>query len=126
MISGNYPCYISYQPVKENDKLFDEKKYEGRKITELDNDVLIKAIIKLVENASSKKEEFELELLSDEKQLKKYKSIFKFKDTFILELARKDAIEWVKELPLYKALVSEVKKRKLDKYLEIVLERREK
>lgn len=126
MMMSPYTCYINGTPVSNENELFDEKEYKGREIEKLKNNILIEAILGLIDNASSKKEEFELELLSDEKQLKKYKSIFKFKDTFILELARKDAIEWVKELPLYKALVSEVKKRKLDKYLEIVLERREK
>lgn len=121
-----YTRYINGTPISNENELFDEKEYKGKEIEKLKNNILIEAILGLIDNASNKKEEFELELLSDEKQLKKYKSIFKFKDTFILELARKDAIEWVKELPLYKALVSEVKKRKLDKYLEIVLERREK
>ena len=123
---GSYTCYINGTPVSNKNELFDEKEYKGIEIGKLKNDTLIKTIINLRVNASEKKEEFELELLHDEKQLKKYKSIFQFKDNFILELARKDAIEWVIELPLYKALVSEVKKRKLDKYLEIVLERREK
>ena len=126
MLGNPYTYFYSSSKNEERNELFDEKEYKGREIEKLKNDILIKAIINLIDNASDKKEEFELELLNDEKQLKKYKSIFKFKDTFILELARRDAIDWVKELPLYKALVNEVKKRKLDKYLEIVLERREK
>lgn len=118
--------YMATTSCNDENYLFDDKKYRGDEISNLSDRRLLKATIELVDKVDFIKEDFEFDLLDNEKEVNKYKSLFKTKKNFMKELIEKNSMEWLKELPLYKALVNEIEKRNLTYYLTALLERRDK
>lgn len=105
------------------DQLYDEENYNGEKIEKMKNSVLIKNLIGLRKNALNKKSELECYFMDNKKEVTKYKKLFKSKKDFLSDLIKTDTIEWLEDLPVYNALITEIEKRKLTDYLNIILER---
>lgn len=115
--------HIIETPGNIIDKLYDDERYEGELIKNMENSDLIEAVVDLRKNAKDKKLKVECYFLDNKKEIKKYKTLFQAKKDFLLNLAKTETMEWLEDLPLYDALVNEIVKRELGNYLDIVLER---
>lgn len=127
MSSLNYGGFVRYTAHRNIvDKLYDNESWDGEDIEDMSDGDLIKTVAELRKGAQESKSDLEYYFLNNKKEVTRYKKLFRTKMDFVLDLMKTDTIEWLEDLPVYNALITEIEKRKLTDYLNVVLEREEK
>lgn len=97
--------------------LYEDKKWNGNTIEKMANSHIINTLLMLRRRAGEFKLNYEMFVLDNMNN-----KLLVPRDN-INDLAKKDALSWIIETPIYLALLEELKSRKLDDYFDSVVER---